>query len=176
MSSVLAIDAGTTGVRAIVFDDERVARGAAYRELATDYPKPGWVEQDPERVWTSTRTVIAEALAASGLVASDLTAIGIANQRSSLVAWDAGTLAPLSALISWQDVRAGDRARELAEQGFIATPNMALTKADWIVHNSPSAAAAAAAGRLALGGVESWICARLTGGVNVCDRGSASTT
>lgn len=159
-----------------MFDDERVARGAAYRELATDYPKPGWVEQDPEHVWTSTRIVIAEALAAAGLVASDLTAIGIANQRSSLAAWDAGTLEPLSALISWQDVQAGDSARVLAEQGFIATPNMALTKADWIVHNIPAAAAAAAAGRLALGGVESWICARLTGGVNICDHGSASTT
>ena len=176
MAHILAIDAGTTGVRAIVFDESRAVLGSSYRELTTTYPRPAWVEQDPGHVRDSTLAVIRSALDAADISGGDLDAIGIANQRSSICAWDRTTLEPLSPLINWQDTRASERADEMAARGFLCTPGMAISKAEWIVREIAAAGEAAKAGRLAIGGVESWICAFLGGGVNVTDHASASTT
>jgi len=175
MSLVLAIDAGTTGVRAVVFEGT-TARGAAYQELLTSFPQPGRAEQDGEGVWNATRAVVAQALAAAGAKAGELAAVGIANQRSSVIAWDRDTLAPLAPMILWHDVRAVERADELVENGFFVTASMAVTKAEWLLRNVDDVAVAAAAGRLRLGGMESWLAARLSGGAHVCDHANGSAT
>jgi glycerol kinase len=177
VSGVLAIDAGTTGVRAIVFGSRRGERlGSAYREVRMAYPRPGWVEQDLEEIWNKTREVIAEALRGSTSAARDVAAIGITNQRSSIAAWDAHDGRALSPLISWQDARAADRAAALQAEGFFVTPNVSVTKAEWIVRNIESAAAAARSGRLRLGGMEAWLAWKLSGGAHVCDHANASAT
>jgi glycerol kinase len=172
----LAIDAGTTGVRAIVFGADGAQGGAAYRELRMQYPQPGWVEQDPEELWASTQAVIADALRAAHADAREIAAIGIANQRASAVAWDAKTLRALAPMIVWQDVRTAERCLELGNQGFFVTPNTTATKLEWIVRHVPAAAAAAASGRLRLGTPDSFLCAKLTGGRHVTDHSNASTT
>jgi glycerol kinase len=176
VTRILAIDAGTTGVRAIVFDESGARQGSGYRELAMTYPRPGWAEQNPEEIWRGTCGVIAEALSSARLSAHDVDAVGITNQRSSVMAWDARTLSPLSAMLSWQDIRAVDRANELQAQGFFVTPNVSVTKAEWILRNVPEVREAARLGSLRFGGVEAWIAANLTGGAHVCDHANASAT
>ena len=109
MRCVLAIDAGTTGVRAVVYGSDGKPLGSSYRELQMLYPKSGWAEQDAEDLWRRTQAVIAEALAAADSRPADLAAVGVTNQRSSIVAWEAASLAPLSRLLSWQDARASER-------------------------------------------------------------------
>jgi glycerol kinase len=176
MTPVLAIDAGTTGVRAIVFTTDGARLGSAYREIATHYPRPGWVEQDLLDIWTKTQSAIASALEVSRLRPAAIQAIGVANQRSSVAAWDARALRPLSSLLSWQDVRAADRAMELQARGFYVTPNVSVSKAEWVVHHVGDARDAASARTLRLGGVETWLVAKLTGGAHLCDHANASAT
>lgn len=140
------------------------------------YPRPGWVEQDPSEIWTATSAVVRDALAQARIEAADLDAVGVSNQRSSIAAWDASNLAPLAPMITWQDVRTAERCAELGARGFFVTPNMAVSKAEWILNNVPAVREAADAGRVRLGGLESWICARLTGGLHVTDHSNASAT
>jgi glycerol kinase len=173
---VLAIDAGSTGVRAVIVAPDGRAVAAAYRELTVAFPHPGWVEQDAEELWTATRGVVADAIEKAALRPGSLAAIGIANQRSSIMAWDANGVEPLSPIIGWQDMRGAARAEELSAQGFYVTPLMAVTKAEWILRNLPAAASAAAAGRLRFGTPNSWLCARLTGGLHATDHANASAT
>jgi glycerol kinase len=176
VSHFLAIDAGTTGVRAIVFTRDGGVVGAAYRELEMLYPRPGWVEQDPEELWSRTVAVIGAALQAARCRPSELRAVGITNQRASAVAWDAATLRALSPMIVWQDVRTAERCVELGNAGFFVTPNTSATKFEWIVRNVPAAAQAAAAARLRFGTPDSFLCAKLSGGSHVSDYSNASTT
>ena len=100
MARILAIDAGTTGVRAIVFAADGSRLGSAYREIAMHYPRPGWAEQDLAEIWAKTQVVVAEALGQARLRPSQIDAIGITNQRSSIAAWDSRDQRPLSALVS----------------------------------------------------------------------------
>jgi glycerol kinase len=176
VSYVLAIDIGSTGVRAIVFDERESVRGTAYRELATRFPRPGWAEQDAEEVWRSTTDVIAAALAGARLGAQALAAVGIANQRSSVVVWDSATLRPITPLLLWHDVRATERAQELAAQGYFVTASVAVTKAEWLMRNVAEVRELAAAGRLRIGGPESYVLARLSGGAYAVDHANASAT
>lgn len=177
MSRILAIDAGTTGVRAIVFGPDAGERlGSAYRELRMSYPRPGGVEQDLADIWKKTCEVIREALRAAGVAPREVAAVGIANQRSSIAAWDARHGRPLSPLVSWQDARAANRAMELQTQGFFVTPNVSVTKAEWLVRNVPAVADAARTGHLRLGGMEAWLVGKLSGGAHVCDHANASAT
>ena len=176
MANILAIDGGTTGVRAIVFDETGVALGSDYAEVETRYPKPGWAEQDAARYWDLTSRVVRGALKEAAIEAGDLVTVGLCNQRSSIVAWDSRTLEPLSPLITWQDVRAKDRAEELLGQGYFVSANMAVSKADWIVHNIDVVAEASKRGTLRIGGVESWLAAKLTGGAHISDHANASST
>src|SRR5690349_16433767 len=106
---VMGIDAGTTGVRAFVFDEDGKALATAYREITSDYPRPQWMEQDPAEVWDATRAVILQSIEAAGALPKDVAAIGITNQRSSIVAWDGPTGKPLSPMIIWQDTRTAAR-------------------------------------------------------------------
>jgi glycerol kinase len=176
VARILAIDAGTTGVRAIVFGDDGQVVGAAYRELLMLYPQPGWVEQDPEDLWLRTKTVIAEAISNAGCEPGHIVAVGVANQRSSAVAWDCATLLPLARMLVWQDTRTADRCAQLGHQGFFVTPNMAVTKFEWILQNVPAARAAAAAGRLRCGTPDAYLCAKLSGGCHATDYSNAATT
>jgi glycerol kinase len=176
VTRILAIDAGTTGVRAIVFGPNGSRLGSAYREIEMRYPRPGWVEQDLSEIWEKTWDVVAGALRAASLSPHDLAAIGITNQRSSIAAWDERDMAPLSPMVSWQDVRAAERAAELHAAGFFVTPNVAVSKAEWIVRNIDGASVAARTGRLRLGGMEAWLVAKLSGGAHVCDHANASAT
>jgi len=176
MRVVLAIDAGTTGVRALLVDETRRVVASAYVELRTSYPRPGWAEQNGADVWAATRSVVGEALARAGLTAKHVEAIGIANQRSSLMAWSSVNSEPISPLILWHDTRAVERCRELSDAGFYVTPTMAVGKADWLWRNEPAVRVHADSGTLRLGGMESWLCAKLTGGCHVADHANASAT
>ncbi|HYB98383.1 MAG TPA: FGGY family carbohydrate kinase [Candidatus Limnocylindrales bacterium] len=173
---VMAIDAGTTGVRAVVFDRAGHSVASSYRELRAHYPRPQWVEQDPLELWESTRTVMGEAMTRARAVPTDIAAIGITNQRSSVVAWDGPSGRPLSPLLVWQDTRTGERCAELQALGFFITPMMAASKAEWILRNVPEAASAAARGHLRLGMPNSFLVACLCGDINVSDHGNASPT
>jgi len=172
---VLAIDLGTTGVKAVVFDAKAEPRGRAVRQVATVYPHPGWVEQPPTSIWQSVREANAQALANAGIQPCDLAAVGVTNQRSSIVAWDEN-LRELSAMINWQDTRSARRCAELGEQGFFISPMMAASKAEWIVAKLPAVAEAAERGTLRLGTPDSWLVARLTGALHVTDHSNASST
>ena len=172
----LAIDAGTTGVRAILFDAAGVARAAAYRELTMRYPRPGWVEQDPDELWQRAREVVAEAVRSVSAAPGEIATVGITNQRGSAVAWDARTLEPLAPMLVWQDVRTADRCRELGEQGFFVTPNTSVTKYEWIAKRVDAARDALAAGALRLGTPDSWLASKLTGGLHATDHSNASAT
>lgn len=173
---VMGIDAGTTGARALVLDEKGAEAGTAYREIASSYPRPQWMEQDPLEVWSATRDVIGRAIDAAGISAADIAAVGLTNQRSSVVAWDGPSGRPLSPMLIWQDTRTAARCLELQAQGQFITPMMAASKAEWIVRNLPEAAEARAAGRLRLGTPNSWLAACLCGDVHVSDHGNASPT
>src|SRR5688572_27016578 len=112
---VLAIDAGTTGVRAFALGVDGTPLGYAYREFTQHFPRPGWVEHDAEEIWTTTQAVCAEVVAAHGRPE----AIGITNQRETVVAWSRSTGRPLARAIVWQDRRTADRCRDLAEAGHL---------------------------------------------------------
>lgn len=173
---VMAIDAGTTGVRAVLFDEQGDAVATAYREILSSYPRPNCVEQDPQAIWTSTLEVMEEVRGKAGASPADVAAIGLTNQRSSIMAWDGPTGRVLSPLIVWQDTRATERCRVLQGQGLFITPMMAASKAEWILANIDAAAQAASAGRLRLGTPNSWLAACLCGDINVSDHGNASAT
>lgn len=173
---VMGIDAGTTGVRAVLFDEDGSVAASAYREIASRYPRPQWMEQDPAELWQSTRAVIEEAIATASASAADVAALGITNQRSSIVAWDGPSGRPLSQMLIWQDTRTAQRCAELQQQGLYITPMMAASKAEWIVRNVAEARDAAASGRLRLGTPNSFLAACLCGDVHVSDHGNASTT
>ncbi len=176
MGYVLAIDAGTTGVRAAVFDAEGRSVASAYRELAMQFPHPGWVEQDAQALWDATAEVAQQAVSSAGVAAGAIVGVGVTNQRSSVVAWSASDLSPLSPIITWQDTRTAERCRELEQQGFFVSPSLAVTKAEWILRNIAAAREAAEGRRLRLGTVDSWLAARLTGGLHVTDHSNASAT
>jgi glycerol kinase len=174
---VLAIDIGTTGVRAIVFQDAARACGLAYQELSTSFPAPGRAEQQPLDVLQATQSVVGSALHDAGIAVTDLAALGIVNQRSSIMAWDAKTLEPLSPMILWHDLRGEARSAELREQGYFVSATVSVTKAEWLMQNHEGVASAAREGRLCLGGPESFTLARLSGGsVHAIDHANASAT
>jgi glycerol kinase len=180
---ILAIDQGTTSSRAIVFDEAGAARAVAQRELRQSYPRPGWVEHDPEAIWDDVLSVCREALAAGGPVAG----IGITNQRETTIVWDRESGTPLYPAIVWQDRRTADRCDALRAQGLsglfrertglVLDPYFSGTKIGWILDHVDGARARAEAGKLAFGTVDTWLVWRLTGGtVHATDATNASRT
>ncbi len=183
MPSVLALDQGTTGSTALVVHQDGAVLGRAYREITQHYPRPGWVEHDPEEIFQVSLAVMREALAAAG---ERPVALGITNQRETVVLWERRTLRPVGPAIVWQDRRTSERCRELRESGaeallrertgLVADPYFSATKLEWLLRD-PALARRAEAGELAAGTVESWLVARLTGGrVHVTDHTNASRT
>ena len=184
---VLALDQGTTSSRALVFDGDGSLIALAQREFAQSFPRPGWVEHDAREIWESQRAVAAEALARAGLAAEDVAAIGIANQRETVVVWERATGKPVGPAIVWQDRRTADLCERLrregredlfrARTGLLLDPYFSGTKLAWILDNVPGARADAEAGRLACGTVDSWLLWNLTAGaLHATDVTNASRT
>jgi glycerol kinase len=185
--AVLAIDQGTTSTRAIVFDQTMRPLATAQQEFRQIYPAPGHVEHDPEDIWVSVVATAKDALAQAGLTGKDLAAIGIANQRETALIWDRATGKPIHNAIVWQDRRTDDVCSALrsaghddavAEKtGLVLDPYFSATKIAWILDNLPGARAAAEAGQLAFGTVDSYLIFRLTGGrVHATDATNAART
>jgi glycerol kinase len=177
MSYVLAIDEGTTGVRAVIFDAGSRVLGSAYRELAPRYPQPGWVELDPAAVWQTTRAVCDAALLAARLAASEVTAIGLCNQRSTTLVWERASGRPIHPAIVWQDTRTAARVPEVLAQGIFTNAMASATKLEWILAHVDGARERAAGGELCFGTVDTWLLWQLTGGlVHATDHSNASCT
>ena len=187
MANILALDQGTTSSRAILFDHSGAVVAMAQREFPQIFPRPGWVEHDPNEIWASQIAVAAEAIARSQTGAAGVTAIGITNQRETTVVWDRQTGEPVCNAIVWQDRRTADRCDTLKAAGFetlvrqrtglVIDAYFSGTKLAWILDNVPGARAKAEAGRLAFGTVDSWLVWQLTGGrVHVTDVSNASRT
>ena len=184
---LLAIDQGTTSTRAILFDRDARLVASAQRELKQHYPQIGWVEHDPEDVWNDALAVSLEALAQSGVDLSRVAAIGITNQRETVLVWNRKTGVPIHRAIVWQDRRTADRCAELkasgaqaevtAKTGLVLDPYFSATKLAWLLDNVAGARAAAERGELAFGTVDSFLLWRLTGGaVHATDATNASRT
>src|ERR1700739_2435935 len=171
---VLAIDQGTTSTRAIVFDSSGQPTASAQKELPQIFPKPGWVEHDPEEIWRATVEVCRGALANAKLAARDIAGIGITNQRETTVVWDRATGKAVHNAIVWQDRRTSDMCAELKraghekmvaqKTGLLLDPYFSGTKIAWILQHVAGAKAAAEKGALAAGTIESFLLWRLTGG------------
>ena len=187
MSPILAIDAGTTGVRALVVDESGSVLSRAYREFAQSFPRPGWVEHDPEDWWSACLEATDEALSAASMEARDLAAVGIANQRETTVLWDRNTLRAVHPAIVWQDRRTAPLCDRLREEGWegavrertglVIDPYFSATKLAWLLDEVEGLREAAVASRLAFGTVDTYLVARLTGGrVHATDHSNAART
>ncbi|MPZ57392.1 MAG: glycerol kinase GlpK [Rhizobiales bacterium] len=184
---VIAIDQGTTSTRAIVFDGVLAPIATAQRELTQIYLAPGRVEHDPEEIWTDTVATVREAMAKADVAARDVAAIGITNQRETVILWDRATGKPIHNAIVWQDRRTADVCAALrtggyepaisAKTGLLLDPYFSATKIGWLLDHVEGARAAAEAGRLAFGTVDSFLLWRLTGGkVHATDATNAART
>ena len=182
---VLAIDQGTTSTRAIVFDDTGRPVASAQKELPQIFPKSGWVEHDPEEIWSATVEVCRGALAKAKLDPKALAGIGITNQRETTIVWDRATGKPIHNAIVWQDRRTADRCTVLKNDGheklftdrtgLLLDPYFSGTKIAWILDHVAGARAAAEKGALAAGTIECFLLWRLTGGkVHASDATNAS--
>ncbi len=184
---LLALDQGTSSSRAIIFDLQGRIVAQAQQELPQIYPRPGWVEHDPREIWRTQLTTARQALQAAQLSASHIHAIGITNQRETTLVWNRKTGIPIHHAIVWQDRRAEPLCARLREQGHAALIRektgllidayFSATKLRWLLDNVPGALAAAQAGELAFGTVDSWLIWQLTGGTrHATDVSNASRT
>lgn len=184
---ILAFDQGTTSSRALLFDRDGRVVSTAQKEFRQIYPHPGWVEHDPREIWSTQAGVTAEALTHAGVGGVDIAAIGITNQRETTIVWDRRTGEPVYNAIVWQDRRTADfceRLRADGAQDLVASRTglridayFSGSKIRWILDNVAGARAAAEAGHLAFGTVDSWLVWHLTGGkLHVTDVSNASRT
>lgn len=184
---ILALDQGTTSSRAIVFDHNGSIRSAAQKEFSQHFPQPGWVEHDPNEIWSSEAAVIAEAISAIDINGKNIAGIGITNQRETTIVWDIDTEEPVYNAIVWQDRRTASLCDQLKAQGLvdmvrektglIIDAYFSGTKIKWILDNVPGARERAEKGKLRFGNVDSWLVWRLTRGeVHVTDVTNASRT
>ncbi len=178
---ILALDQGTTGSTALVFDDAGSIVGRAYSEFGQHFPRPGWVEHDATEIWEVTRRVGHEALADAGVAGADLRGIGITNQRETAIAWDTDSGEPLHHALVWQDRRTSNRCEELREAGhealvrertgLVLDPYFSGTKIEWLRENVEAAAGPGAR----FGTVDSWLVFKLCG-CHITDYTNASRT
>lgn len=187
MAYILALDQGTTSSRAIVFDHMGAIKAVAQKEFEQIFPQPGWVEHNPEEIWTSQIGVAVEALGKVDLRPRDMAAIGITNQRETTIVWDRETGKPVYNAIVWQDRRTAQFCDELkakGHEGFIQERTGLLidayfsaSKVSWILNNVPGARQQAEVGKLAFGTVDSWLVWKLTSGkIHATDITNASRT
>ena len=187
MGFILAFDQGTTSSRALVFDHEGAVRSVGQREFKQIFPQPGWVEHDPEEIWSSQISVAVEALSRMDAGPRDIAAIGITNQRETTVVWNRETGKPVYNAIVWQDRRtagfcdqlkaAGHEPLIKQRTGLLIDSYFSGTKIAWILDNVPGTRALADAGKLAFGTIDSWLVWKLTSGrAHVTDASNASRT
>ena len=176
---ILAIDQGTTGTTCLVFDREGRIRGRAYSEFTQHFPRPGWVEHDAAEIWDVTRRVASHALADARADPTSLAAIGITNQRETVVAWDPESGEPVHNALVWQDRRTAERCEQLRDAGheplirertgLVIDPYFSATKIEWLLGNVPAAREAV------FGTIDAWLTFKLTGR-NATDFSNASRT
>ncbi len=184
---IMALDAGTTSNRCIIFDGAGNIRASVQREFRQHYPKPGWVEHNADEIWETQLAVMQQALSSARLNASQIAAIGITNQRESVIVWDKATGKPVCPAIVWQCRRTAEYCDELRERGFaeiirkktglVLDAYFSATKLKWILDNVPGARERAESGLLLFGTVDTWLIWKLTGGkVHATDYSNASRT
>lgn len=184
---ILALDQGTTSSRAIVFDKKGAIRSVAQKEFRQIFPKSGWVEHDPNEIWSSQAGVAAEAISSMGINGQEIAAIGITNQRETTIVWDRDTGEPIYNAIVWQDRRTADFCNGLREKGhlesiqektgLIIDAYFSASKIRWILDHVEGAREKAHVGKLAFGTVDSWLVWKFTRGqVHVTDVTNASRT
>jgi glycerol kinase len=184
---ILSLDQGTTSSRAIIFDRNGLPVASAQKEFTQHFPKPGWVEHNPEEIWSTQAGVALEVITKAGLESSDIAAIGITNQRETTVVWNRKTGKPVHNAIVWQDRRTADFCDQLKKDGFaqkildktglIIDAYFSATKVKWILDNVTGARELAKKGELAFGTVDSWLVWNLTRGkLHVTDVSNASRT
>ena len=182
---ILAIDQGTTGTTCLVFDGAGELLGRAAREFTQHFPQPGWVEHDAAEIWEVTHTVAGEALDDAGAVPGELEAIGITNQRETVVCWDPSTGKPLHRALVWQDRRTAARCDELREAGhealvrertgLVLDPYFSATKIEWLLANVDGLRERTRDGRAVFGTIDAWLIFKLTG-EHATDASNASRT
>lgn len=184
---ILAFDQGTTSSRAIIFDHNGLPVSVAQKEFTQIYPKPGWVEHDPDEIWSTQAGVAHEAITRAGVESSDIAAIGITNQRETTIVWNRKTGKPVYNAIVWQDRRTADfcdrlksegQSRRILEKtGLIIDAYFSATKIKWILDNVKGTRKLAEEGQLAFGTVDSWLVWNLTRGeLHITDVSNASRT
>ncbi len=182
---ILAIDQGTTGTTAMVVDRRGRIRGRAYGEIRQYYPRPGWVEHDPEEIYNSAVSLARRALKEAGAAAEDIAGVGITNQRETFVVWERRTGRPVRRAIVWQCRRSAEICRRLAEYepeimrrtGLLLDPYFSGTKLRWMLDERPELRRRAARGELCFGTIETWLIFRLSrGAAFVTDYTNASRT
>jgi glycerol kinase len=184
---ILALDQGTTSSRAILFDHDGAMVAVAQKEFKQIFQRPGWVEHDPQEIWATQMAVAIEALGRAGIRPSDVVALGITNQRETTIVWDRSTGKPVCNAIVWQDRRTADFCDRLKTAGYetlvrdrtglVIDAYFSGSKIAWILEHVPGARAAAGAGRLAFGTVDTWLIWKLTAGsTHVTDVSNASRT
>lgn len=187
MSHVLAIDQGTTSTRAMLFDGPRHVAGTGQQEFAQHFPRPGWVEHDPADLWATTAATCRAALERAGVRAGQVAAVGITNQRETVVVWERATGRPVCPAIVWQDRRTAETCARLRAEGHEATvsartgllldPYFSASKLAWVLETVPGARERARRGELCFGTVDSWLIWNLTGGrVHATDATNAART
>jgi glycerol kinase len=185
-SCVVAVDQGTTNTRVLVVDSAGRVIADSARELPLLYPRPGWVELDPERIWADVRSLIGESLSQSGCSVSDIAGIGLANQRETVVLWERSTGRPVSNAIVWHDRRTTPMCQRLVADGaegwvrertgLVLDPYFSASKIAWLLDNGADLRRRAERGEICAGTIESFLIFRLTGGVHVTEPTNASRT
>jgi glycerol kinase len=184
---VLALDLGTTGNRAILFDKQGTIAGQVYQEFTQHYPQPGWLEHDPQEIWRDTRDCMQQVLQDNGVSASEIAAIGLTVQRETCLLWDKTTGEPLHNAIVWQDRRTAARCRELSQQGhdadiqqrtgLVLDAYFSATKLEWLLNWVRLRKPDTNFDNVLAGTIDTWILWNLTGGkVHVTDHSNASRT
>ena len=186
MRYVMTIDQGTSSSRAVIFDEDLYQVSVAQEEFDQVYPKPGWVEHKPNDIILSVMSCVEQVVKKAGISFNGISAIGITNQRETVVAWDAETGKPLTNAIVWQCRRTAKRCEELKEgyyetihkkTGLLIDPYFSATKMEWMLKNIPEVKAAAKRGTLRFGTVDSWLMWNLTPEhFHVTDYSNASRT
>jgi glycerol kinase len=185
MSYIASLDQGTSSTRCMIFDSSGTVVAMAQKEHEQFTPKPGWVEHDAGEIWRSTQEVIGKAIASGDISPNEIKAIGVTNQRETIVAWDAQTGAALHKAIVWQDTRTADFLNGLSAEvkedlikrtGLAIAPYFSASKIHWLLNNVDAVKSARAAGNLRVGTIDSWLLWNLTGYVHITDVTNASRT
>ena len=185
MSYIASLDQGTSSTRCMIFDKSGAVIAIAQKEHQQFTPHPGWVEHDAGDIWQNTQTVIKEAIAKAGIQPSEIKAVGITNQRETIVAWDVQTGKALHPAIVWQDTRTADFLTGLSQAdknllinrtGLAIAPYFSASKIHWLLNNAESVKQAHAAGNLRIGTIDSWLTWNLSGGLHITDVTNASRT